>query len=250
MALDFDKVKKLHEMAGANDKAEISVLHSAVLEGMNAYKAKATAANKKNWDAAKEGLEECVARLWPKYFPGEGELLEPEIFTKQKDALEYLKNRGCKLSAGKFSKDWRNGAVRLQKDKSVTRADLLAYAATLDLDQQALDEAQRRAARKDELEIEERELRVEKLRREKRKDDRDWLHRETVHEREGALIGQLLGEIRFQLGKIVPAVITISKGDHGRKTEVASALDEAAFAAFRALYETGEVDIVFEEDEE
>lgn len=100
------------------------------------------------------------------------------------------------------------------------------------------------------LELDEKRLRVAKLEREGRKDDHDWLHRDTVHEREGALIGRIMDEVLYQMRHSAAAVITVCKGDPARRIEVEKQLENAVFDAFRAILDAGEVDITFESEEE
>lgn len=102
----------------------------------------------------------------------------------------------------------------------------------------------------DELELKEKKLKIEKLERESRKDDKNWVHRDTVNEREGALVGQILNEGKYQLGRAIPALITICKGDPNLAPEFKRDLTEAFYNVFRTLYDSGEIDLAFEEEEE
>lgn len=158
--------------------------------------------------------------------------------------------QGQKLPVGQTK--FYNDAERLRminQDKSIQLAALLAYVREeLQIDptsgRSLVEEEQARLMEK--LDLREKELKVEKLEREHRKDDRDWIHRDKVNEREGALVGQILEEAKYQLEKAVPAAITLCRGDIARRPEVASCLQEALYSAFRNLYENSEVDITFE----
>lgn len=138
-------------------------------------------------------------------------------------------------------------------DKSIELASLMAYvrnelkidlASGQSLVQVDMDDESRK------LDLEEKKLKIEKLRREGRKDDKEYIKRETVHEREGALVGQILGETRYQMSRAVDAVITIGKADPAKRPEIARLLDETILSAYRAIYESGEIDITFEDIEE
>lgn len=141
----------------------------------------------------------------------------------------------------------------VNSDKSIDLAGLLAYvknelkvdpASGQSLVQVDMDDESRK------LDLEEKRLKIEKLKRDGRKDDKEYIKRETVNEREGALVGQILGEIRYQITKSVDAVIAIGKADPVKRAEIARLLDETVLSAFRAIYESGEIDITFEDVEE
>ena len=141
----------------------------------------------------------------------------------------------------------------IQPDKSLELSSLMAYVRTeLQVDpatgqslvQIDMDDESRK------LDLEEKRLKIEKLRREGRKDDKEYVKRETVYEREGALVGQILGETRYQMSRAVDAVITVGKADPAKRSEIARLLDETILSAYRAIYESGEIDITFEDIEE
>ena len=147
-----------------------------------------------------------------------------------------------------------NDADRLHlvnQDKTLDLASLLAYTKEeLKLDPstgQSLVEREN-SARRDELGIKELELKVAKLERDARKDDREWIKRDTVNEREGALVGTIMSEAKYRLSRAVPVLITACKGDLQRLPEVADLLDKALYQAFRDIYESAEIDIAFDEE--
>jgi len=156
------------------------------------------------------------------------------------------------VSQAKFYQD----AERLRMvrpDKSIHLADLLGYVKEeLKVDPvtgQSLGDRDL-TAKKELLAIKEQELKIARMEREAHKDDRDWIHREKVNEREGALVGQIMEEAKYQLTRAVPEVIILCKGDITREIEVAQHIVKALYSAFRTLYESAEIDMVFGEDEE
>ncbi|MGE4544204.1 MAG: hypothetical protein AB7D06_08845 [Pedobacter sp.] len=247
----FQRAQQLIDVASQHQKAELVTLHNAVLERMEAYKKASTAANKRDWAAAKKGLQECIDQLLPVYFP-ELSAADPEVFDTQKAALAWLHNHFGKPypSAGKFSQDIRDGLCLQQQNKTILRKDLKKYAEVIGHDKQAAAASASQAEKREKLEIEKLELDVEKRRMENRKEDKNWIARDTVFEREGALVGQIMGEARHHLGRAVPAVIHAAKGDPERTPEIKKIIEEALFDAFRSLYESGEVDMTFLQEEE
>lgn len=176
-----------------------------------------------------------------------------QVYKNRAEALEKLIHaKGWPLSQGKFYPDMLKEGL-IQPDKSLHLADLLNYierkvkidpVTGRSLVATDHDEEMRKMDR------EEKKLKIDKLKRDERKDDRDYMKRETAEEREGALVGSILNELRYQLGKVVPALITIGKADPARKADISQMLDETIFAAFRTLYENPEIDLTFEDETE
>lgn len=168
-----------------------------------------------------------------------------ERFKNRISAIEWYKEHGGALEQTSLYKKipiapdktvsrlWMSEFLREEKEKFVGQASVVDYSAL-------------KAA----MDLEEQQLKIDKLKREGRKDDKEYIKRETMNEREGALVGQILGEVRYQVGKAVPAVITVGKADPARQPEIARLLEETVFAAFRAIYETDEIDVTFEEEME
>jgi len=171
---------------------------------------------------------------------------EAQPFKNVKAAIEWYKENGGILKQTSLYKK-----IEANPDKTVSRFWMSEF---LRKEQQKQIETRREVVdfgeQKAALDLEEQKLKIDKLRREGRKDDKEYIKRETVHEREGALVGQILGETRYQLGKAVDAVITVGKADPAKRPEIARLLDETILSAYRAIYESGEIDITFEDVEE
>jgi hypothetical protein len=235
---DPAQIQRLHEVAEAGDKAELTVLHNAVIERMRAYQSGSTAANLKNWQAAKTALAETVVRLWPRYFPAEP--AEVTVFAQQKDARQWLLKNGFKVSAGKFSGDCREGKCLTQRDKTIRLQDLKAYASSLSVDLSRSESDSDLTRQKAVLEIRRLEQQIEKSEIENRKDDRLWILRETATDHAAALIVQLRSSLRHHFGLKTPSVILASAGEPARAVEVEAALQETIAAAFNELASTRE----------
>ena len=123
----MDKLDRLLEIAGEADAEEIRVLRNACASCLKAYDVEATAANKRNLDAARGGLAEAVERMWPVYFPGD------EKYRNLLEVLKYLKGQGYKIGKSKLYKDRSNKQIRVQADGAVRKKDADAYAKTLTL---------------------------------------------------------------------------------------------------------------------
>ena len=246
-----ERLQKILEVCRQPQQAELVVLNNAVIAGMRAYQKASTSTNLRDWKAAQAALQETIDRLWTDYFPEEA-AVDPERFERQKEALAWLHTHFGKTypSAGKFSQDIRDGLCRQQDNKTILLKDLKRYAEVIAHDKKAANLAADKAAVREDLEIDKLRLEVEKRRLENRKEDRNWIAREAVFEREGALVGQIMGEARHHIGRAVPAVIHAAKGDPERTPEIKKILEEALFDAFRALYETGEIDMTFMDEEE
>lgn len=245
----FQRVEKLRAVIGEHDKDELTTLHDAVIECMATYKKASTAANKRDWDAAKTGLQDCLDRLWPVYFPEEA-AADPETFDKQKTAREYLIGKGYKVSAGKFSNDWNNGKVRIQRDGSCRRADLLEYAETLSIDRERVANADERARRKEEAEIELLEEKLKGARMSNRKEDAKWILKEESEIQAATLIGLLQDSINHHLSLHQAHLLHTCGGDNGRVAEFAQALEDVVAGAFNELAGARRFDVEIEEEED
>ncbi|APG24092.1 hypothetical protein [Syntrophotalea acetylenica] len=246
----FQRVQQLIQVAAQHDKIELGTLHNAVIQCMQEYRDASTAANKRNWDAAKSGLQECLDRLWPVYFPSEEASVDPERFDQQKAARDYLLNKGYKVSAGKFSTDWNNGKVRVQRDGSVRRADLLEYATTLDLDRKKIANMEHLERRKAELEVQKLEQQVKKSDLENRKEDARWVRKEDAEIQTATLVGLLQDSLNHHLSQHQAQLLHACGGDHGRVAEFAQALEDVVAGAFNELANGRQFDVDIEEDEE
>jgi len=105
-----DQVKQLLEVCSQAEGAELKVLHNAQIKCLRSYQDDPTFQRKKDWDAAKAGLDECVNRLWYRYF-GEEEV-EGEPDPETDPARPLLLGTGdvarfFGVTAKCVSNDWR-----------------------------------------------------------------------------------------------------------------------------------------------
>ena len=117
-----EKVAQLNAVATPGELAEIDVLQRAVTETLEEYQADFTAARRKNWEDAKQGLEAAVNRIYEKYFPHE------EMFPHLMAALAYLQEEGWKVSKSKLYKDAADGLLQTADGNRVRESALMAYA--------------------------------------------------------------------------------------------------------------------------
>ncbi len=246
----FDKVDKLFNTVTGPDKAELALLNNACIDRMNAYQKSPTAILKKDWDAAKEGLKECIDHLWPKYFPEEAALAaEPQFFDKQKEALAYVLAKGYKCSAGKFSNDWNNGKVKVHQGR-VALGALMAYAVTLDVDHKKIATSEQRQARKENLEIRKLEMDIQSREIANRKEDARWVLKEDSEAHEAALVGILRDTFRHRIYLDHTALLNAAGGDPGREAEFTIALRDFIDAAFNEVADGRQFEVEFEDEEE
>jgi len=125
--MEGDRIERLQAEAGVEDAEEIRVLRNASADNLKQYESEATAARKRNLDAARAALDEAVERLWPKYFP------EDSRFKNLLETVKYLKGQGYKIGKSKIYADRKNKQIRVQEDGSVLKRDADAYSKTLQL---------------------------------------------------------------------------------------------------------------------
>jgi len=238
--------KKLLSKASDSDKAELNILRAAKEQTLKAYQVSPTATNKRDLDAAREGLSECIARLLPVYLPKKVVTTE-RSFDKQAEAREYLLELGYKVSGGKFSQD---SHLFTGVGKRILLSDLMRYAKE-HLEQPARvsyddDRAERISA------LEERKLvlEVEKREREGRKESHNWIERTVVYEREAALAVRIMEEALHQLKKATPVLINACNGDPTREMQIRAITQQALHTTFSVVYAAGDFSIEFDEDED
>lgn len=117
-----EKIAQLNDVAMPGELAEIEVLQRAVTENLEVYQEEFTAARRKNWEDAKQGLEAAVNRIYEKYFPHE------EVFPHLMAALAYLQEEGWKVSKSKLYKDAADGLLQTADGNRVRESALMAYA--------------------------------------------------------------------------------------------------------------------------
>lgn len=118
---DTEKLQKLLEVADEPDRMELQIMQKAIETTRSAYQSAATASNKKDWDVAREGLQEATDRLWSRY------MVQEERLDNRKAVLEYLNENGYSISQGKLYGHAKKGLLRLQPDKSVLMSSVEAY---------------------------------------------------------------------------------------------------------------------------
>jgi len=115
------------EVAGDEDRDELTILRNALAGCLKAYDTQPTAAHKKNLDAARAALDESVERMWKKYVP------EDSRFKNLMEVVGYLRGKGYKIGKSKIYKDRQGNQIRVQPDGSVLQRDADAYSKTLQL---------------------------------------------------------------------------------------------------------------------
>lgn len=152
-----DKINRLMEMAGDEDRDELTILRNAVAANLKTYEGDPTAAHKKNLDASRVALDESVDRLWVKYVP------EDSRFKNLMEVLGYLKGKGYKIGKSKIYKDRKNNQIRVQPDGSVLQRDADAYSKTLQLLGDPLRGLEAAQKKKAELEAERLQWQIDAL---------------------------------------------------------------------------------------
>jgi len=127
----MDKFEILMGKASDQDKAELTILYNANIKAAKAYNADPTSGKKKDWDAARDGLEDITARLWKKYGGENSGATDDPVFENIFVLVEQLEKQGFKISKSKAYRDRRSGILRVQTDGTVLPSDARAYALTL-----------------------------------------------------------------------------------------------------------------------
>lgn len=251
MSLDQERFQRLLTAVNQAEKAELSILHNAVIDRMRAYQQSSTTANLKDWQSAKSAQAEAVERLEARYFPSAGQAVT--VFAQQKEALEWLKENGFKVSAGKFSQDCRSGHCVVQSDKSIRLQDLKAYASGLSVDRARMGGNDALAARREDADTRraEAEARIKERQdeEEQRRMDRKWVLRDDADAEICVWVGRLRDATGYHLSRNLLALIHACGGDPHRLAEAQSVIDSALSAAANEIADSDEITVTIEEEE-
>jgi hypothetical protein len=176
----MDKLTQLLEVADQPDQAELKILHNAQISCAKAYHEEPTLARKRDWDAAKAGLQEAIDRLWLKY-AGSDESMPADY----RSAAEYLRRSGYKIGKSKLGKDYRRGLIPRQESGVFLPRDLERYAQAVGLerlatDAPALDEVGNLQETKTRREIEKLEEEIRRRRFEYERETGRYIERERL----------------------------------------------------------------------
>jgi hypothetical protein len=178
----------------------------------------------------------------------------PDNFKNRVAAHRWLKAESIAVGQTKFYEDCEKLAL-VQPDKTIKLADLLAYIkaehktgpAGPSRDMGLADRQQKL----DNLELRERELKVDKLEREKRAEDARWILKDDAFAQMAGIVGLLRDSLRHHAHRSAAAILHLAGGDPGRAAEVCEGIESEIFArAFNELAGAGRVEVMFESEED
>lgn len=226
-----DKLQKLLDIADPADRAELELLAEALEKTGAAYRAGYRAADKRDWDAAREGLSEAVERLWARYF------IREKVYKNRLAVLEHLQDLGYKVGKTKIYQDADAGLLRLQPDGSVLQSAVEAYlhhpAARLVRPAQAADEAEAEEMGREKISEELKHLRLknEKLQFDFDKDRGRYLPRDEFELELAGRAAVLDSGLKHRFSSRAAQWIATVAGNQEKRAELVAllhgALDEA-----------------------
>ena len=221
-----DRVDKLLPNITEEEKTELMILYNAWVKTVNAYKGDHAAENKKNWDAAKDGLEKTIEKLDVKYFHDE------PAFTTRKEALKWLQDRGYKIKKTKFYDDFkpRSGdppLIRMQPDGKVLEVAVRAYAATLDKVSDETKQVEKNTIAKRGKEVTKLEREIEKLEFELDQKKGKYILREDFDMELAARAAVLESGLRHLIQSRVPELMATAGAQESKANNVVEQLNRA-----------------------
>ena len=166
-------------------------------------------------------------------------------FKNRQSALKWLQSRG-QISTGKFYQDCDAGLIQIAADKTVSKYQVMEYAERIFGFTRQQAPLQDQVAKKEKLEIELLEQKVEKQKLENRKEDAHWLQKEEAWAQMAAIIGKLRDSLRHQFHVGTVAVISSAGGDHQRGPEVYETAEGLISRAFNEIVESGRIEGIFD----
>jgi hypothetical protein len=249
---DIERIQQLHAAARGQDKAELTVLHNAVLTGMNAYAERGEAGRLKDWQAAKNALADAVDRLWVKYFPGESGRSggDESWFRDKRVAHEWYVTQGGILTYSGFTRQAFTVDGRKVSRMSVQKLLLDERGKKYTAESTNTDLSARREdadTRKAEADAAKAEMQAEEMRRAQ---DARWVLREVAEEETCVWVSRLRDAVAYHIGKNQLAIIHACGGNPARLSEVQSIIDAALANACNEIANSAEVTVEIEDLEE
>lgn len=183
------------------------------------------------------------------------ESLEAERFKNRKQAFNWLREQGYKVSQGKFYQDCLTGFPIIQRDGSVSRYQVMEYGDQLKLER-AIDSLSPTSSpapplrehemRKIKADADIAEMKAKRLRQE---EDEEWLHAADAWATLAALMGTLRETIRYVLDKGQREIVHVAAGDQARSTEVFEHIDILINQAFNQVAD-GKINVIFGKSED
>ena len=164
--MDKESFERL--IAGKPDDVQLraALLYNGIVNGRNAYKAAATTANLRDWEAAEAALKKFTAEI--------GAPLEGETLSNLADVQAYLASAGWRTSKTGLHRHHKEGKIAPQDDGSYRIKDVNKYARTF---LKQISTGRRLTERLDQLQTQKQEKEVEyldiKISREKRLEEKE-----------------------------------------------------------------------------
>ncbi|OGU01143.1 MAG: hypothetical protein A2079_05210 [Geobacteraceae bacterium GWC2_48_7] len=236
-------LEKLKAHVSGQDLEELNLACDGKASAMKAYKERPGKETKADYDAARDLHQETLERLWREHFPDDAPAPEGERFRNRKQAFDWLKAQGYKVSQGKFYGDCEAGSPTVHKDGSVSRYHVMQYGQQLDVERKGSDQDSQKSDEADlRKRIAEAEIAERKNDREKRQMDSEWLHRSDALVQMAAIMGKTRAALRRRFYTGYQELIKKCGGDHARGNEVYEYLDNMLRQAFNEVAGNGKIE--------
>lgn len=168
-----------------------------------------------------------------------------ERFKNRKAALTWLQSRG-QISAGKFYQDCDAGMVTINPDKTVSKYQVMQYAEKVFGFTRQTAPAIEQSQRKENLEIDLLQAKVDRQQLENRKEDDRWMTKEFAWSAVAGLVHKMRSALLHQFHVSQSHIVTLAGGDQARAPEVYEGCEEMLNRAFNEICAAGHIDVMFE----
>lgn len=260
------RVKDLQEHCTQEEKAELTAFYNARQRTLAAYNEDSTAARKKDYDAAREGLTELVERLEQQYLTPEPQTAKQAysptdvLFRNSTEMYHHLKDKGWDISSRQtLTNHVKKGVLQLAPDRSITMAAFEAwknhpeggqkyYERYVKHQRDALGSIEENALKKSKDEAEIVALNRRKKEREEQKEMGQLISRDQADVEVCAWAGLTRDTIAAHSLKQVLTIIHTAGGDPQMQPDVEALIEQTIDAACNAIATSGEADVVIEGD--
>lgn len=247
------RVEKLLALPTISDdeKAELTILFNARQKTLSAYNEDNTAARKKDYDAAKEGLQQMVDTLY-------GRLVESNrLYENIKAMLDDLQAQGYKVSQGKLYGDAKAGHLRLDADRSISKQGFADWCANpkggLDIisvaeaaEEKASADLKRLAQREKELDVANKEENLKQKQMANRKEDAKWILKADAYLQMAGQLGILKDALDHHVTMGESKLILAAGGKLEKSPEFSAMLKAVLTTAFNEIATSGRLEVLFE----
>lgn len=240
---------QLFDVVDESEAVELKVLNNARIQCLKAYKEEPTSQKKRDWDAAKAGLEDMIKALNEKY-PEQIESRDNgAVFDNIYKVVEHLDAAGFRISKSKIYRDRDKGMIRVNSDGSVAETEVRAYAANLERKAGDIGDMSDIQAVKTAREVEKLEEQIAKARFERELQEGKYIPKKDFEAELAARVMVLETGIKHMFNMRVREWIALVGGSAEKSAELLQQMNEGVDKQLTDYANTDRFQVMFSEED-